>query len=266
MRRPTVEAFTFNALAAPESEPADHKARKVWRSSQRWAVVDFGHALHYCRGVLRKSIFHCGNAARRMHSFTPAKEIAMFNLNPTQSSDIHVVIGAGQIGKELARVLGEAGYSVRVIRRGPAGAAMKGVQWLQGDIKDRDFADRACHGASIVYNCANPTDYHKWGTTLDPLFSSILEAVCRAKANLVMLDNLYMYGAPDGKLTEESPMNPCSQKGELRKAIAEKVLQAPSRWQAPSSGGPSCRFFWPANVAIDLRRPAFRSAGCRKSH
>jgi nucleoside-diphosphate-sugar epimerase len=54
----------------------------------------------------------------------------------------------------------------------------------------------------------------------------ILHGVSTSGAKLVQLDNLYMYGAPDGPISEETPMAPVSRKGELRARLAEETLAA----------------------------------------
>jgi nucleoside-diphosphate-sugar epimerase len=48
---------------------------------------------------------------------------------------------------------------------------------------------------------------------------------CKAKgARLIFFDNIYMYGRVEGPITEDTPVNPCSKKGEIRAQIAEKLL------------------------------------------
>jgi nucleoside-diphosphate-sugar epimerase len=55
---------------------------------------------------------------------------------------------------------------------------------------------------------------------------SIVEATAAARAKLVVADNLYMYGPIDGPLTEESPLDPASKKGAVRKRLADDLLAA----------------------------------------
>jgi hypothetical protein len=48
-------------------------------------------------------------------------------------------------------------------------------------------------------------------------------------AKLVFFDNVYMYGRVEGWMTEETPMNPRSKKGEARPQIARMLLEANRR-------------------------------------
>lgn len=170
----------------------------------------------------------------------------MLDLNPDRSTSLHVVIGAGQIGRQLARLLGAAGYRVRLVRRGTPGPTMPSVSWLQGDITEAGFADKACEGAVTVYNCANPSDYSKWDGVLQPLFGAIRDAAARAGAKLVVLDNLYGYGRPGGgALREDTPQRPCSEKGEIRKEVAEEMMAAHERGDLEVAIGRAADFFGP---------------------
>ncbi len=45
------------------------------------------------------------------------------------------------------------------------------------------------------------------------------------KARLIFFDNVYMYGLVKGNMSESTPYNPCSKKGEVRANIASKLMQ-----------------------------------------
>ena len=70
--------------------------------------------------------------------------------------------------------------------------------------------------------------------------SNTIEACKQAGAALVFLDNVYMYGRVDGPMTEETPYNPCSRKGEVRARIARQLRGGDEerRGPRPASRGP----------------------------
>jgi hypothetical protein len=70
-----------------------------------------------------------------------------------------------------------------------------------------------------------------------------IEAAKRANARLVFFDNVYMYGKVDGVMTEETPFNPCSKKGEIRAEIATSLLKNQSG-QPHSLDRALRRFLW----------------------
>lgn len=141
----------------------------------------------------------------------------------------HVVLGAGQVGPILAEKLAALGHDVRVVcRKQPR--AIPGARWVRADLTDRAAAREVVRGATAVYHCANPMRYDQWEELLPPLSRSILEAVAGSGAHLVMLDNLYMYGAPQGGvIRDDTPLAPRSRKGELRARLAQEFSDAQQR-------------------------------------
>jgi len=130
---------------------------------------------------------------------------------------VHVVFGAGQIGAPLAERLVDAGHDVRVVRRS-AGTPPAGATLRTGDAGDAAFVDEAVRGASVVYHCMNPPySAGIWAHTLPMWRAAISAAAARAGARVVLLDNIYLLGRPNGQeLSENSPIAPCSRKGEIR--------------------------------------------------
>ena len=160
--------------------------------------------------------------------------------------ELHVVFGAGQIGTRLAGELLARGLRVRMVRRGPPGPARPGLEWSRADIADRTAAANAARGAAVVYDCANPAEYHRWDEVLPPLKRGVREAAARAGARLVVLDCLYMYGRPERVPFDEStPMNPCSHKGELRAMLARELFEAHARGDVRATSGRASDYFGP---------------------
>mgnify|MGYP001756836423 FL=1 len=58
---------------------------------------------------------------------------------------------------------------------------------------------------------------------------STIAACLRHGARLAFFDNVYAYGRVNGAMTEDTPFNPCSRKGEVRAAIATTLLDAMRR-------------------------------------
>lgn len=72
--------------------------------------------------------------------------------------DINLVTGgAGFLGRHLVRLLSERGEAVRVLDLTAPEPPPAGVEWVRGDILDRDALDRAFAGVGRVYHlAANP--------------------------------------------------------------------------------------------------------------
>lgn len=139
---------------------------------------------------------------------------------------LHVVFGAGQVGFPLAQALLAQGHRVRVVRRG-AGEVPAGAEVLRGDAFDRSFCLEAAAGAAVVYHCLNTAYSAKaWARELPVLQDNLIAAAGRAGARLVVFENLYMHGRPEGVLNDDSPVRPLSRKGELRAALSAALFDA----------------------------------------
>ncbi|WP_428261953.1 NAD-dependent epimerase/dehydratase family protein [Haliangium sp.] len=163
-------------------------------------------------------------------------------MSKQHDAPVHVVLGAGQIGIRVARLLVARGHRVRLVQRTADAGAPEGVEHLTGSILEHAFAERAGAGASVVYDCMNPP-YHRWSELLLPVASGALHAAATAGARLVAIDNLYMYGRPTGPLREDSPLAPCSRKGALRAQLSELRLDAHRRGDVAVAIGRASDFF-----------------------
>ena len=135
---------------------------------------------------------------------------------------MHVVFGAGQVGRWVVRELVAQGEEVLVVRR--QGGAIAGARVVNLDAAERGATRDVVRGASVVFNCLS-APYHRWTTELPVLWRSVTDAAAAEGARLVVLDNLYMYGAPEFPISEHTPERPTSRKGKIRKLLADEILE-----------------------------------------
>jgi nucleoside-diphosphate-sugar epimerase len=177
-------------------------------------------------------------------------------MNASEQAPLHTIFGAGQVGLRLAHELLDRGFRVRLVRRGPAGAPRPNLVWMSGDVTDQQFADEAARGAAVVYNCVNPPDYGRWHGVLEPLARAVRGAATRAGARLVVLDCLYMVGIPEhSPFDEDTPMRPCSDKGELRAMLVEELFAAHRRGEVEVTTGRASDYFGPDTPLSVLFNP-----------
>lgn len=158
----------------------------------------------------------------------------------------HVIFGAGQIGVPLALELVRRGHDVRMVRRSP-GAPPAGATLRTGDAGDRAFVAEVTQGAVAIYHCMNPSySASQWARDLPLWRSALLAAAAKHNARVVLLDNLYMLGRPNGaRLSEASPIAPCSKKGEIRAQEWQAWLAAHHRGDARVTCGRGSDFYGP---------------------
>jgi nucleoside-diphosphate-sugar epimerase len=130
----------------------------------------------------------------------------------------------GVTGIEIAHVLLEKGIKVRGVSRRPFAGAWEHVQ---ADVMNLESLKHAIVGSDVVYCCVGLEYTVKvWQRDWLPLIENVIQVCLATKAKLVFIDNVYMYGLVQGEMTEATPMKPSSKKGEVRKAVAEKLLDA----------------------------------------
>jgi nucleoside-diphosphate-sugar epimerase len=142
------------------------------------------------------------------------------------------ILGAGgAIGNELVKILAKRNQPFRLVGRNPRmvpGAA----EVYPADLSDKAQTIAALKGASLVFLLVGlKYDHRVWAQSWPRIMSNTIEGCKRARAKLVFFDNVYMYGRVNGTMTEETPFNPTSKKGEIRAAIARSLM---NEWK---SGG-----------------------------
>ncbi len=138
---------------------------------------------------------------------------------------MHTIVGInGATGLEIANELQRRNIPVRgVSRRSFPG------HWehVQADAMQRDQLTKALAGATTVYSCVGLEYNIKiWQRDWPVLIENLILACLANNAQLIFIDNVYMYGFVQGEMTENTPMNPTSQKGIVRKQVAETLLHA----------------------------------------
>jgi nucleoside-diphosphate-sugar epimerase len=136
------------------------------------------------------------------------------------------VLGAGGgIGNAVVWELSRRGLRARAVSRKADARVPDDVEVCAADLATPEGAARACADAAVVYHCVQPR-YTRWAREFPALNDTIVAAVQRAGAKLVVADNLYMYGPITGPISETTQQEPRSRKGRLRKQLAESLLAA----------------------------------------
>jgi nucleoside-diphosphate-sugar epimerase len=168
-------------------------------------------------------------------------------------SQLHVIFGAGQVGRPLAEQLLAAGHRVRIAKRSPT-RGPAGAEVVTGDAADRAFCATAARDAAVVYHCMNPPYFARvWAEQVPRYLDNLIAAAGRAAARLVVLDNVYALGRPDGRpLDEDRPLNPCSRKGEVRARAVERLFDAHRRGEVRATAGWASDFYGPGGTQSHL--------------
>jgi len=139
-----------------------------------------------------------------------------------------LVLGVtGAAGRAVARELLARGWRVRALHRDPEGArrrrgAFAGIEWLQGDAMDQVRVVSAAQGAAVIFHGVNPPGYRNWRELGPPMLQNTIAAAQIHGARILFPGNVYNFG-PDAWpiLHEDSPQNPRTRKGTIRKMMEE---------------------------------------------
>jgi nucleoside-diphosphate-sugar epimerase len=178
---------------------------------------------------------------------------------------LHVVFGAGQVGRALSARLSGLGLSVRVVSRSPPSALVDSVDWRAGDASNPEAAGVAAKGAAVVYQCLN-APYTDWPKRFPPLQRGVLTAAERNGALLVILENLYGYGPSGGQpMTEDLPLAATTVKGRVRAAMTEELLAAAEAGRVRIAIGRASDFFGAGVTESALGERVFRQRRGRQA-
>ena len=138
----------------------------------------------------------------------------------------HLVIGSGPVGSGIASRLADQGASVTVLTRSGTGPAHPSITLVKADAADAAALTQHAAGAATIFNCANPP-YHRWGTDWPPMHQAIMTAAERTGAVVVMMDNLYAFGADRPMpMKPTDPLLATGEKGSMRARMATELLAA----------------------------------------
>ena len=138
---------------------------------------------------------------------------------------MHTILGAnGTIAKELSRALATDAVHIRQVSRNPRKVNVNDQTVAANLLDARATADAVC-GSEIVYLLAG-LKYNTaiWQDQWPRIMRHVIDACKRHGAKLIFFDNVYAYGHVNGAMTEETPFNPVSRKGEVRAKIASMLL------------------------------------------
>ena len=157
----------------------------------------------------------------------------------------YAILGAGgSIGTPLMIELLRNKKAVRLVSR--RNAPWQDAESFKGDLTSaRDTLD-AVKDCDVAFLCAGlPYVTKIWRELWPRVMSNTIEACKRHKVRLIFVDNVYMYGKVDGKMTEETPYHPCGRKGEIRAGIALQLMKETKEGNLQASIARSADFYGP---------------------
>jgi len=138
---------------------------------------------------------------------------------------MQTVLGSGGvIGKELSTHLPRLTSQIRQVSRNPQ-RVNAADELMKADLLNYSEVEKAVAGSAVVYLVAGlKYDAKLWQQQWPIVMKNAIDACKKHNSKLVFFDNVYAYGQVNGIMTEETPFNPTSKKGEVRAKIATHLL------------------------------------------
>jgi nucleoside-diphosphate-sugar epimerase len=141
---------------------------------------------------------------------------------------MQTILGAGGgAGTEITRELSYYTKDIRVVSRNPK-KVNETDQLMKADLTDPAQLDKAVEGSEIVYvTIAFPYSIKVWRELWPKFMRNLIETCSKHKSKIVFVDNVYMYDPKYlSEMTEETPINPISEKGKVRAEVAKMLMDA----------------------------------------
>lgn len=174
---------------------------------------------------------------------------------------MQTILGAnGTIGSLLAKELTTYTDRIRLVSRNPK-KVNETDELLPADLSDSSQLDNAIKGSDVVYLLVG-FDYKLtvWQAKWPPLMRATIDACIKHNAKLVFFDNMYLYDkAALSNMTENSAINPPSEKGKVRRAIAEMLMDEVKAGHLKALIARSADFYGPDNDKSFLTEVVFKN-------
>ena len=139
---------------------------------------------------------------------------------------LQTILGSGgSIGIPLARELKKYTDQIRLVSRNPQ-KVNDTDELFPADLNDLSSIDRAIAGSAVVYvTIGFEYKLKVWQKTWPSFMREVIHSCIQHNARLVFFDNIYLYAkASTPLMKEDSPVQPPSEKGKIRKLIHEMIM------------------------------------------
>jgi len=160
---------------------------------------------------------------------------------------MQTILGAGgAAGTELAKQLVNYTKEIRIVSRNPK-RINDTDQLMKADLSNHELLDEAVKGSEVVY-VTIAFDYKTsvWKEKWPAFMGNLIQSCKMHNANIVFIDNIYMYD-PNylSDMSEETPVNPVSEKGKIRAEIFRKLMNSVERNEVTALVARGADFYGP---------------------
>jgi nucleoside-diphosphate-sugar epimerase len=165
---------------------------------------------------------------------------------------LYTILGAGgAVGNQLFPVLQKNNERIRLVSRKVKSFA--NVEAIAADVTNYEQTLHVVKGSDVVYLVVGLAyDIRVWRENWPKIMTNIINACKTTGSRLIFFDNVYMYGKVDGVMTEETPFNPTTKKGEIRASIATQLLNEVKAGNIQALIARAADFYGPVGFATSV--------------
>ena len=159
---------------------------------------------------------------------------------------MQTILGSsGIIGKELAKALPQYANKIRLVSRTP-NKVNEGDEFFKANLLNAEETMKAVEGSEVVYLTAGlQYDIKIWRAQWPVVMKNVIEACKQSNSKFVFFDNVYAYGKVNGWITEDTPLNPVSEKGKVRAELHKMIMNEVEKGNLQAIIARSADFYGP---------------------
>jgi nucleoside-diphosphate-sugar epimerase len=167
---------------------------------------------------------------------------------------MQTILGSGgAIGTDLAKALTKYTQEIKLVSRNPKKVNERDILY-PADFSNPGQVFKAIEGSEICYVTVG-FDYNikVWREKWPSFMKNVVDACIENHTKLVFFDNVYALGTDQvNHITEESPINPGSKKGEVRAIIDRMILEQIEKGELEAIIARAPDFFGPVKAQNSL--------------
>lgn len=160
---------------------------------------------------------------------------------------MQTILGAGgSAGTELSKQLINYTKNIRIVSRNPK-KVNENDQLVTADLSNSALIDEAVKDSEVVYvTIAFEYKTSVWKEKWPKFMSNLIQSCRKHNAKIVFVDNMYLYDANHlSNMTEETPINPISEKGKIRAEVFKMLMSTVKRNEVTALVARGADFYGP---------------------
>ncbi|CAG8998764.1 MAG: hypothetical protein CENE_00724 [Candidatus Celerinatantimonas neptuna] len=133
----------------------------------------------------------------------------------------------GHFGREMGKALAKQGWNIKSIVRNLQHLRESQLDFdiIEGDYQDAALLDDASNDVELIVYAVNPL-YHQWHKQALAMLEPVVQLAEKKKLHILFPGNVYNFRPDSSAITESTPADPVTAKGQIRVTMESRLRQA----------------------------------------